>query len=117
MVALKCAGDAGSRVVDVRWDTCRRVAELVVLQQQRRRHHQCPGGGVVAQLKVVTPITADGYATMDPSKVRFTFNVSSKLFRFGRVRAPAPHQVKKENWVVARWINIVVDIEMHIIRT
>lgn len=73
VVALKCTGDGGgSRVLDVRWDTCRRVAELVVHNHQRRRAQGSAGGGV--QLKIVTPITAvmsDGHVTtaMDTTKV------------------------------------------------
>lgn len=75
MVALKCSGDGGSRVLDVRWETCRRVAELVVHQHQRRRQRSS-GEVAVVQLKIVTPITAatasDGHTimAMDPNKVR-----------------------------------------------
>lgn len=74
VVALKlCAGDgSGGRAMDVRWETCRRVAEFIVHHHQRRRKSSS-GEGAVIQLKVVTPITtaaaSDGYQTVDPNKV------------------------------------------------
>lgn len=76
VVALKFSGD--NLVMDVRWETCRRVAELVVHGCQRRRRLGSGVDGVAVQLRVVTPITSDGYAaTMaaaagvtDPAKVR-----------------------------------------------
>jgi len=74
VVALKlCAGDGGGgREMDVRWETCRRVAEFIVHHHQRRRKSSS-GEGAVIQLKVVTPITAaaasDGYQAVDPNKV------------------------------------------------
>lgn len=81
VVALKlCAGDSGGgRVLDVRWETCRRVAELIVHHHQRRRKPSS-GEGAVIQLKVVTPITStdasDGYQAADPNKVStYTFIV------------------------------------------
>lgn len=77
VVALRRAGDGGGRVLDVRWETCRRVAELVVHDYMRRRRRQGSGtDGAAVQLKVVTPVVAasDGYAStmtavMDPNKV------------------------------------------------
>ncbi|KAF0756674.1 Rhophilin-2-A, partial [Aphis craccivora] len=73
VVALKlCSGDGGGRAMDVRWETCRRVAELIVYHHQRRLRPSSGDGAVVVQLKVVTPITAatasDIYPTMDPNK-------------------------------------------------
>jgi len=74
VVALKlCAGDSGGgRVIDVRWETCRRVAELIVHHHQRRRKPSS-GEGAVIQLKVVTPIismaASDGFQAADPNKV------------------------------------------------
>lgn len=77
MVALKCTGNVVDRVLDVRWDTCRRVADLIVNNQRRRHHGSGDSGDVSVQLKVVTPITAvtgsDSHTTkslaMDPNKV------------------------------------------------
>uniref|UniRef100_A0A2S2Q0G0 BRO1 domain-containing protein n=2 Tax=Sipha flava TaxID=143950 RepID=A0A2S2Q0G0_9HEMI len=77
VVELKCTGNGVDRVLDVRWDTCRRVAELIVNNQRRRHYGSGDSGGVSVQLKVVTPITAavasDGHATkstsMDPNKM------------------------------------------------
>lgn len=77
VVALRRAGDGGGRVLDVRWETCRRVAELVVQDYMRRRRRQGSGtDGAAVQLKVVTPVVgaSDGYAStmtavMDPNKV------------------------------------------------
>jgi len=74
VVALKLSsGDGGGRAMDVRWETCRRVAELIVHHHQRRLRPSSGDGPVVVQLKVVTPITAatasDSYPTMDPNKV------------------------------------------------
>lgn len=69
-MALKCLDNG--QVLDVRWDTCRRVAELIVQkyrQRQRRRRQQSfsDGGNMTAvHLKVVTPITAP---SMDPNQV------------------------------------------------
>lgn len=78
MVALKRTGDNGSVALDVRWDTCRRVAELIVQQYQRRRQQSSIDGcSLAVQLKVVTPIaamasdvqSAGSTTAMDPNKV------------------------------------------------
>lgn len=87
VVALKLyAGDSGGgRVMDVRWETCRRVAELIVHHHQRR-WKPSSGEGTAIQLKVVTPITSmaasDGYQTADPNKVStYTFIMCVKCVR------------------------------------
>lgn len=92
VVSLKCTRNGADRVVDVRWDTCRRVAELIVNNQRRRHHGSGDSGGVSVQLKVVTPITAmvasDGHTiksiAMDPNKVRLEVKkrVSLSFFFF-----------------------------------
>jgi len=76
VVALKlCAGDGSGRALDVRWETCRRVAELIVNHHHhhQRRRKPSSGDGAVVHLKIITPITpvaaSDGYPSMDPNKV------------------------------------------------
>lgn len=73
-MAIKCQTSDGGRVLDVRWETCGRVAELIVRNHKRRRQQN--SGDVQVQLKVVTPITAanmafdvHAMAPMDPNKV------------------------------------------------
>lgn len=82
VVALKLSfGDGGGRAMDVRWETCRRVAELIVHQHQRRRRASSGDGAVVVQLKVVTPITAasDSYPPAEPNKVGSLTSLSRYL--------------------------------------
>jgi hypothetical protein len=84
VVALKLSsGDGGGRAMDVRWETCRRVAELIVHQHQRLRRASSGDGAVVVQLKVVTPITAavayDSYPPAEPNKVDSLTSLSRYL--------------------------------------
>jgi len=108
VVALKCTGGdggGGSRVLDVRWDTCRRVAELVVHNHRRRRAHgSAGGGGGGVQLKIVTPIVAasDGHAiaTTDPTKVTEGRSSCGSVFRCPstiRVRTPGGLIIKQND--------------------
>lgn len=90
VVALRRTGDGG-QVLDVRWDTCRRVAELIVRNHQRCRQLGSSDGTVV-QLKIVTPITAvaatmtsDSHGTsssaaIDPNKVRYSNKSLPSIF-------------------------------------
>jgi len=87
VVALKlCAGDGGGgRAMDVRWETCRRVAEFIIHHHQRRRKPSSREGAVI-QLKVVTPITASAASdgNVDPNKVpTYTFIMCEKCVRVG----------------------------------
>ncbi|XP_025196834.1 uncharacterized protein LOC112595750 [Melanaphis sacchari] len=103
VVALKlCSSDGGGKAVDVRWETCRRVAELIVHHHQRRRKSSSGDGAVVVQLKVVTPITAatasDIYSVADPNKIykRRSTNMAA-LTSTIHSAAPLPPMLSQSN--------------------